>query len=80
MVNIAIRPRLGSPIMMPSEPSKFRTQVAEPLMPILCSIEPTLTLLKSPRLLSALTLTLGTKNSEIPREPAGASGSLASTR
>ncbi|MNF91076.1 hypothetical protein D3C84_736660 [compost metagenome] len=49
-------------------------------MPILCSIEPQLTGLRAPRLPSALTMNLGTRNSEIPFAPAGASGSLASTR
>ncbi|MCY1460265.1 hypothetical protein D9M71_778110 [compost metagenome] len=61
-------------------PSKFITQVAEALMPILCSMEPQLTALRSPSEPSALTMTLGTRNSEIPLGPAGASGSLASTR
>ena len=49
-------------------------------MPILCSIEPQDTALRSPRLPSSLTINLGTRNNEIPRGPAGASGSLASTR
>ena len=61
-------------------PSKFITQVAEALMPILCSMEPQPRALFSPSEPSALTMTLGTMNSEIPFGPAGASGSLASTR
>ncbi|MNR33132.1 hypothetical protein D3C85_1507790 [compost metagenome] len=50
------------------------------MMPILCSMEPQLTALPAPREPSALTITLGTRNSEMPLGPAGASGSLASTR
>ncbi|MNN27823.1 hypothetical protein D3C81_1413720 [compost metagenome] len=49
-------------------------------MPILCSSEPQLTALLWPRLPSALTRRLGTRNNEMPLGPAGASGSLASTR
>ncbi|MNG36399.1 hypothetical protein D3C84_1234140 [compost metagenome] len=49
-------------------------------MPILCSMEPQDTAFGSPREPSALTSTLGTRNSEMPFGPAGASGSLASTR
>ena len=41
-------------------------------MPILCSIEPQLSALRSPRLPSAATSTLGTRNSEMPLGPAGA--------
>ncbi|MNP19728.1 hypothetical protein D3C76_1122690 [compost metagenome] len=49
-------------------------------MPILCSIEPQCAALRAPRLPSASTWYLGTRNSEMPLAPAGASGSLASTR
>ncbi|MNC33881.1 hypothetical protein D3C75_822910 [compost metagenome] len=49
-------------------------------MPILCSIEPQLAGLRAPRLPSALTMNFGTRNSEMPFGPAGASGNLASTR
>ncbi|MCY1277194.1 hypothetical protein D9M70_258820 [compost metagenome] len=80
MVNIAARPLFGSPTSQPVAPSKFITQVAEALMPILCSMEPQDTALLSPREPSALAMTLGTRNSEMPFGPAGASGSLASTR
>ncbi|MOA64426.1 hypothetical protein D3C78_1904720 [compost metagenome] len=61
-------------------PSKFITQVLDALMPILCSMEPQLTALRAPSEPSALTIILGTRNSEMPLAPAGASGSLASTR
>ncbi|MNC36423.1 hypothetical protein D3C75_849450 [compost metagenome] len=80
MVNIAARPLLGSPTSQPTAPSKFITQVAEALMPILCSMEPQCTWFRSPSDWSALTSTLGTRNSDMPREPVGASGSLANTR
>ena len=49
-------------------------------MPILCSMEPQVAPLASPGLLSASGRNLGTRNREMPLEPAGASGSLASTR
>ncbi|MCY1376964.1 hypothetical protein D9M69_644990 [compost metagenome] len=61
-------------------PSKFITQVAEALMPILCSIEPQDRLLRSPNAPLASTMSFGTRNSEMPLGPAGASGSLANTR
>ena len=78
-VNMASRPLFFSLIMKPVAPSKFITQVAEARMPILCSSAPALTLLRSPRLRSALTMNLGTMNSEMPRVPLGASGRRAST-
>ena len=49
-------------------------------MPILCSIAPQRSELRSPTLPSRPTLNFGTTNSEMPLAPAGASGSLASTR
>ena len=80
MVNIAFKPLFSSPINQPLAPSKFITQVAEPLMPILCSIEPQPMVFRSPSEPSAFTRNLGTRNKEIPLGPAGASGSLARTR
>ncbi|MDT4830135.1 hypothetical protein FQZ97_635850 [compost metagenome] len=80
MVNMQLRPLLASPIRKPLALSKFITQVAEALMPILCSIEPHATALRSPASPSALGRNFGTMNSEMPLVPAGASGSLASTR
>ena len=59
--------------------SKFNTAVAEARIPILCSIEPQDTVLRSPTPPSAVGMNLGTMNSEIPRVPAGASGRRAST-
>ncbi|MCY1427829.1 hypothetical protein D9M71_436920 [compost metagenome] len=59
--------------------SKFSTAVAEARIPILCSIEPQVTALRSPMPLSAVGMNLGTINNEIPRVPAGASGRRAST-
>ena len=75
MVNIQLRPLFGSPISQPLAPSKFITQVAEPLMPILCSRPPQKAGLRLPS-----SSTLGTRNREIPLTLSDASGSLASTR
>ena len=80
MTNMAARPSFSLPTRKPLAPSKFMTQVAEALMPILCSIEPGPTALRSPTEPSALTINFGTMKSEIPREPAGASGVLAKTK
>mmetsp|Transcript_1327 Transcript_1327/g.1771 ORF Transcript_1327/g.1771 Transcript_1327/m.1771 type:complete len:288 (+) Transcript_1327:787-1650(+) len=80
MVNMAARPLFSSPTSQPLAPSKFMTQVAEPLMPIFFSMEPQLKLLRSPREPSSFTRNLGTRNMEMPFGPFGASGSLASTR
>ena len=55
-------------------------QVALPWMPILCSRPPQQMPLRSPSEPSALTMNFGTTNSEMPFEPAGASGRRASTR
>jgi len=75
ITNIAARPAFSSPTSHPVAPSKCITQVALPWTPILCSIEPHVAGLRLPS-----GSTLGTTNSEIPREPSGAPGSLASTR
>src|SRR5689334_13423909 len=56
------------------------THVELPWMPILCSIEPHLTRLRSPTLPSASGTYFGTTNREIPLVPGGASGSRARTR
>src|SRR3546814_2981354 len=56
------------------------TQVGEAWMPILCSIETQRTSLNSPGDPSVLSRNLGTRKSEMPRLPAGASGVRASTR
>ncbi|MNH37477.1 hypothetical protein D3C79_983870 [compost metagenome] len=80
MVNIAARPLFGSPTNHPEAPSKFITQVADPFMPILCSRDPQLRLFFSANVPSSLLNTLGTRNSEIPLGPAGASGNRANTR
>src|SRR3954464_15059828 len=56
------------------------TQVELPWMPILCSIEPQLTPLRSPGDPSSLTMNLGTTNNEMPLLLSGAPGVLASTR
>jgi len=80
MVNMARMPLCGSPTSQPRELSKLRTQVALPLIPILCSNEPHVTPLAVPGLPSSVGRNLGTRNRLMPRVPAGASGSLASTR
>src|SRR5690554_7045395 len=74
-----IRPRFSGPIKKPLAPSKFITQVDEPLMPILSSIEPQLTLLRSAKEPSSAMLYLGTINKEIPLVPSGAFGRRANT-
>ncbi|MCY1454449.1 hypothetical protein D9M71_715160 [compost metagenome] len=78
-VNMQFKPLFAGPIRKPVAASKFITQVALPWMPILCSMEPQLTPLRSPAVPSALGNNLGTMNSEIPLVPAGASGRRAST-
>ena len=77
--NMQFRPRLGSPIKIAFAASKLITHVALALMPILCSIEPHLTELRSVMLPSASTLNLGMINNEIPRVPSGAPGNRANT-
>ena len=56
------------------------TQVGEALMPSLCSKLTQRRSLCGPSDPSAFTWYFGTTNSEMPREPSGAPGSLASTR
>src|SRR5450759_5357557 len=73
-VNMASSPLFGSAIIWPTASSKFNTAVAEARIPILCSIEPQVTGLRSPSEPSGLTRYLGTMNSDMPRVPAGARG------
>ena len=71
------------PTSSPWQPSfspKLSTAVAEPLMPILCSMEPTETSLPSPTVPSAAMRFLGTMNSDRPLVPGGAPSMRASTR
>ena len=49
-------------------------------MPILCSMDPHCTPLRGPASPLASGRNFGTRNSEMPFMPAGASGSFASTR
>ncbi len=56
------------------------TQVADALMPILCSIEPQATPLRGPASPSAPGRNFGTRNRLMPLMPLGASGRRASTR
>ena len=80
MVNIARMPLCGAPTSQPTASSKFRTQVAEALIPILCSMAPQATPLRAPGVPSALGRNFGTRNSEMPPVPGGASGRRARTR
>ena len=80
MVNIARMPRCGSPSSQPVARSKLMTQVAEPLMPILCSMPAHMTPLRGPGVPSSLGRNFGTRNRLMPRVPLGASGRRASTR
>jgi hypothetical protein len=72
-------PPTGTP-MQPSFSPKLSTQVDEPLMPILCSMLPTVTSFEPVVLPLASVRILGTMNSVRPLVPAGASGVRASTR
>ena len=63
----------SAPIIYPTELSKFKTQVGEPLIPILDSIDPVFTPFLEPIEPSSLTINLGTKNKLIPFVPEGAS-------
>ena len=80
MTNIAVMPLLASPTSQPVAPSRFITQVALALMPILCSRAPQRMPLRSPTEPSAFGRNFGTMNSEMPLVPPGASGRRASTR
>ena len=80
IVNMARMPWFASPMSQPVAPSKFMTQVAEALMPILCSIDPQATALRWPGSPFASGKNFGTRNSEMPFTPAGEFGSFASTR
>ena len=77
---MAFSPLSFAPIMKPVAPSKFSTQVAEPFIPILLSIDPVDMPFLGPILPSSFTLNLGTKNKLIPLVPAGESEALAITK
>jgi len=66
-------PPTGTPTQRSFWP-KFRMQVAEPLMPILCSMPPSATSLLGPSVPSGLTVYLGTTKSVRPLVPAGVAG------
>ncbi len=80
ITNIAFRPLFGWPISQPVAPSRFIWQVELPWMPIFSSIAPQKIGLRSPGVPSAFGRNFGTRNSEMPLVPAGASGRRASTR
>ena len=82
--NIWLMPAFSTPpTRVPTQPSfspKLRTQVAEALMPILCSMPPTVTSLGAPSEPSGCTRILGTTKSESPLVPGAAPSMRASTR
>ncbi len=69
----------NQPLHGPVAP-KAMLQVADPLMPILCSMPTTFASLRSRIASSASKLYFGTMNSERPFVPAGAPGVRASTK
>ncbi len=80
IVNMHARPSFGLPSSQPIESLKCITHVGDAWIPILCSIEPHTTPLRSPASPFASGLNFGTTKRLMPRVPAGASGSRASTR
>ena len=78
-VNIHSKPLFSGPINTPLALSKFNTAVDEPLIPILSSIAPQVTLLAAPKLPCLSIWIFGTMNNEIPRVPSGAPGRRAKT-
>ena len=80
MVNIAFKPLSLGPIIYPVASSKFKTQVAEPLIPIFVSIDPVDIPFLCPTDPSWFTKNLGTKNKLIPFVPWGESVDLANTK
>ena len=77
IANMARMPLCGSPMSQPWAPSKFMTQVADALMPILCSIEPQAHAIARTRLaIRVLARNFGTRNRLMPFTPVGASDSL----
>mmetsp|Transcript_2828 Transcript_2828/g.10007 ORF Transcript_2828/g.10007 Transcript_2828/m.10007 type:complete len:323 (-) Transcript_2828:424-1392(-) len=79
-VNMWFMPRLAVPMRKPSASSKLISQVEEPWQPILSSMRPILQPLRSPLAPSSPTLRFGTRKSEMPLMPSGASGRRASTQ
>jgi len=79
-VNIELSPLFLGQIICPAASSKFKTHVADPLIPILLSIEPVETPFLGPKDPSSLTLIFGTKNKLIPFVPCGASRVLTRTK
>ena len=78
--NMALRPLFGWPMIQPFAPSRFIWQVELPWMPIFSSMAPQVIGLRAPTVPSAFGRNFGTRNSEMPFEPSGASGTRASTR
>ena len=80
IVNIACMPLFGSPTSQPVASSNVNWQVAEPLMPILCSMPVQITPLRAPSVPSAVRQELRHHEQADPSIPGGASGRRASTR
>ena len=68
------------PIIYPTASSKFKTHVAEALMPIFSSIDSVDTPFLEPTVPSSLTINFGTRNKLMPFVPFGESVDLAKTR
>ena len=77
---MALKPFSLLPIIYPVASSKFKTQVADPFIPILVSIDPVEIPFLDPIVPSSLTINLGTKNKLIPFVPSGESSALAKTK
>ena len=75
-----LSPLFSGPIIIPFEFSKFKTQVGEPFIPILVSIDKVLTPFLDPTEPFSFTLNFGTKKRLIPLVPAGPPGIFAKTK
>ena len=80
ITNMAFMPLFGSPTSQPVASSRFMTQVALALMPILCSIAPQRMPLRSPTLAVGLGQELRHQEERDARVPPGAPSGRASTR
>ena len=79
-MNIELNPLFSWPIKKPFALSKLSTQVGDPLIPILLSIDKVFTPFLVPIDPFSFTLNFGTKNKLIPFVPVGPPGILAKTR
>ena len=79
-MNIELSPLFFGPIIYPVASSKFKTQVADPFIPILFSIDPVEIPFFGPTDPFSLTIYFGTRNKLMPLVPEGESEALARTR